>query len=149
MSGEGVQPITEQLTIVYEDAEHQRYCELLMEYGFAFEIQPPKMLVGMTFVHPTKNHRVVLDRDDNDDGTGLLEPKLLIFNPGFTKRGTVLFPDKDNFIVPTEVDYSELEWHALSSDKPDDFTMLRRELHIWLKIRPHSLNSQVTLANLR
>jgi len=41
--------------------------------------------------------------------------------------------------------YSDFEWRALQDDKPDDFTFLERELHIWFKVRPKSLNTQLRL----
>ena len=132
--------IDESLSIHYEDAAHKRYADLLMRYGFTFEIVAPGMRVGLAFTHPAKLHRVYLERETPDEDW---TPKLMIYRLG---SGTREFPNRDNFDVPMQpTHYSDFEWRALQDDKPDDFTFLERELHIWFKVRPKSLNTQLRL----
>lgn len=129
--------ISETLTVSYEDAEHKRYADLLMRYGFVFQVEAPSMRVGLVFIHPVKNHRVYLERGED----GSLEPKLSIFHGRSTD-----YPSRNDFDVPMHpLHYSDFEWRALQQDDPDDFTVLERELHIWFKVRPHSLHTQLRL----
>lgn len=135
--------ISEMLTISYQDTEHKRYAELLMRYGFSLQIVVPGMHVGMVFSHPVKTHRVYLER--NEPGETLL-PKLFIFRPKISRLPDAEFPQRDQFEVPMHPShYSDFEWRALQENDPDDYTFLERELHIWFKVRPKSLNTQLRL----
>ena len=135
--------IQEQVTLIYENAEHRQYAELVSFYGFSM-IVSPSLQVGRRFVHPTKLHEVELDTTD-DGGREMYEPKLWIWTrPRYARNGLPERPKADDFVVPVYPEhYSTLEWQEINRDTPDSLTALERELHIWLRVRPYSLNSQL------
>jgi len=127
----------DQISIKYENAEHREYTELFLNYGFSFVVLPT-FIVGKVYSHDKKLVQVTLE-DGDDDGKGFYDPKILI-----QKKGPM--GNTSDWFVPTYPDhYSELEWKALTAGAPNNIQFTEREIFIWTRVRPNSLNSKVSL----
>jgi hypothetical protein len=123
----------ETLVVRYANAEHHRYAQLCMRFGFNITVTPA-LEVGLKFVHP-KGHVVRLDFD-GEDPNEIYEPHLFIHMRGHFRA---------NYDTPTYPEhYSDKEWEWLNRNmsdeqKPTLYEFFARELHIWFKVRPYSM----------
>lgn len=128
-------------TLYFADEEHRRYYDLLLSYGFSFEVSA-MMQVGRRFIHPTKGHLVELEINEDEPDSEIYEPKLRILRRSTDHNGMPkAMPSLDDYDTPLFEDYSLMEQGCLREVSGDSFAMLQRELYIWMKVRPHSLNS--------
>jgi hypothetical protein len=136
-------PIKETYVVTYENDDHRKYAALCLLYGFRLTVDAT-LRVGMRFDHPIKGHIVRLDRED-EGSEALYEPTLMIHKQTFFDPDRDL-PQRDDYIVPLHPDhYSDEEWRFLTASagpKVSGFELLSRELYLWLKVRPYSLNTQ-------
>jgi hypothetical protein len=143
--------ITENYVLTYENVEHKRYADLCGGFGFDLTVSA-SLRVGLKFVHPVKGHIVRLDRDEDPQHGTIYEPHLLIYlRESYRPDGRRELPRRDDYDTPIYPEhYSEIEdeWlNVAMSDgtKVTDYEFLARELYIWFKVRPHSLNTQKTI----
>lgn len=134
----------ETLVVRFANPEHQQYTGLCMEYGFNITVTP-SLEVGLKFVHP-KGHVVRLDFD-GEDPNEIYEPHLFIHMRGHYNPASTPETVRQNYDTPTYPEhYSDTEWDWLTANmpngqKPTSYEFFARELHIWFKVRPHSMNT--------
>jgi hypothetical protein len=133
--------VNEHYVVSFEDEEHKRYVELLQEFGFNLSLSGG-LKVGLQFYHPIKHHIVRLDREEDPSTGEIYEPHLFIRARQSNSSGRVIIPQMADYDTPMYPDhYSVIEWDWLQADDPSCIEFLKRELHIWFKVRPHSLNT--------
>jgi hypothetical protein len=113
--------LVDKITVVFADQSHHRLHQVLMAFGFSFEITPPDYKAGLLYRHPSKQLEVELSisEDEYRAVTHDLKKEL-------GER------------IPTEESYTAFEWEWMD-DATDEAEYLRRELHILVHVRPHSL----------
>jgi hypothetical protein len=139
--------INDNYIVTFDNEEHKRYVELLQSFGFDL-ILSASLSVGLKFVHPIKGHIVRLDIDDDDLVDELYEPHLFIYRRPIITPANVApdVPPMQAYDTPMYPEhYSDVEWQWLQEEKLSNFELLKRELYIWFKVRPHSMNTMKML----
>jgi hypothetical protein len=134
--------IAETWVVTFENPEHKQYVDLLQEYGFDITVTS-SLKVGLDFRHPKKHHIVRLDIDDERNRGQIYEPHFFVHKAAFVHNKGVNMADYDTPMFPSH--YSQIEWNWLTQDDASLFEVLRRELHIWFKVRPHSMNNSAQI----
>lgn len=138
--------VQETYVVSYENEAHWHYASLCVSYGFDLTLSA-KLRVGLKFVHPLKGHIVRLDLDEDET----YEPHLMIYlRETYLPDGRRELPRRDDYDIPIYPQhYSDIEQQWL--DRPmengserSQFELLARELYIWFKVRPRSMNMMVT-----
>lgn len=134
--------VNDSYIVSFDNEEHKRYVELLQEYGFDIVVTA-NLKVGLRFIHPLKGHVVRLDEDVGAPEGEVYEPHLFIFvRPANVPTGLPEAQPMQAYDTPMHPEhYSDVEWEWLQEKKASDFELLRRELHIWFKVRPRSMNT--------
>ncbi len=125
-------------TLSFLNEQHRKFHDLIVGFGFSFTVN--RLVIGTTYIHPTKRIEVILMEGDESD---LFHTKILITHIG-EGEGEVLekyVPTQDCKYAP----YSSLEMKWIDEPGISDLESLERELHIQINVRPKSLNSLVPL----
>jgi hypothetical protein len=144
--------IEEHYVLSFKNGEHKAYVDLAQEYGFDIVVSA-NLKVGLRFVHPGRHHIIQLHVDEDHDRDQQYEPHLYIYvreqgKYSAGKKYTADMLEYDTPMFPSH--YTEMEWTWLTNGDPPLLEFLRRELHIWFKVRPHTMNTMKqidTLAN--
>ena len=114
--------------LTFESPQHMLLHNICLDHDFAFKVNAD-LAVGRRYVHHKSPLEVLLLEGEGKQGKDEYE-----------YRVSRLAAGGDPHYILTDRDYSMLEWQWMTN--PDDTAeMLRKELHILLRVRPHYLAS--------
>jgi hypothetical protein len=140
--------ITESVTIRYRDEDHRRFADITREFGFVTCVTPT-MEVGLQFFHPTKFFIVEIEPEADPELEGrLYTPRFLVLKAPLKIPVESIFSafhngllKPDQYVVPFGRDsFTEAEDRWVF-EKDDDFQILWRELYLYVKVRPNTMNN--------